>query len=397
MTCLLAFQFCLSFFFLQRLCASTCPTESQTLVNCPLHLPCLNDDVFEYYVDDTGASSDTSALFFIVRPDPFSNYFAQSLFMFILSSSATRFVILPSPLMAASSVGIIMSDLRNAFINATIDWISSAPIETLGYFLPHPPSPTPSPSTAATLYIDSRFFFVTSSVNQILASHSSTECAFLHDILATRSSFNATGCADPISGGPLAADRIWHEPIFVVKVLNDSAETENDMLASLEALSWSKFSTLPAPSFPVKAPVYVVGLVEGESPTACSLPANTSLAMAGKIALISRGECSFSTKVRNVQDHGAVGAAIYTTSTQPVGAMSCPEPTCSGATIPAFHITFEEVSITPICRVLICSVSFLCLLLYHHVLPLHFDPACSFVSRCALICLSLFMCVGYRA
>ncbi|NKF24668.1 M36 family metallopeptidase [Solimonas marina] len=51
--------------------------------------------------------------------------------------------------------------------------------------------------------------------------------------------------------------------------------------------------------------------VAASTPTdACSTPTNTA-ALAGKIALIARGTCSFAVKVKNAQDAGAAGVVIY--------------------------------------------------------------------------------------
>ncbi|MFN8469731.1 MAG: S8 family serine peptidase, partial [Caldilineaceae bacterium] len=63
-------------------------------------------------------------------------------------------------------------------------------------------------------------------------------------------------------------------------------------------------------------------------------------AFAGKAALIQRGTCNFSTKVRNAQTAGATLVAIYNnTGGTTIQGMSCGDPSCADLTVPAIFVS----------------------------------------------------------
>jgi hypothetical protein len=68
------------------------------------------------------------------------------------------------------------------------------------------------------------------------------------------------------------------------------------------------FGNGPMPSAPLTAPLRDVSKL-GDNGLACSPLANGSLA--GALALIQRGNCSFSVKVNNAQRAGAVGVILF--------------------------------------------------------------------------------------
>ena len=86
-----------------------------------------------------------------------------------------------------------------------------------------------------------------------------------------------------------------------------------------------------APSAPVTAPLMSLG-----SNLACS--ALTAGSLTSKIALISRGVCTFSTKIRNAQAAGAVGAVIRNNQNGPPISMA-QDGTASQPTIPGVMIS----------------------------------------------------------
>jgi hypothetical protein len=82
-----------------------------------------------------------------------------------------------------------------------------------------------------------------------------------------------------------------------------------------------------------------VAAQSGELGNACSaFDANNTMAVKGKVALISRGGCAFSQKVKNAQDAGAVGAVLYNNVAGPV-APGGSDPT---VTIPAVGISLAD-------------------------------------------------------
>lgn len=64
-----------------------------------------------------------------------------------------------------------------------------------------------------------------------------------------------------------------------------------------------------------------------------------ALAVRGRIALIDRGVCGFTVKVKNAQNAGAIGVLIGNTSTGTFGTMGGTDPTI---TIPALMITYSD-------------------------------------------------------
>ena len=77
----------------------------------------------------------------------------------------------------------------------------------------------------------------------------------------------------------------------------------------------------PEPAF--AGPVVLAGAVTGEASQACTAAA-VPAAVAGKVALITRGSCDFVVKVRNAQNRGAVGVIIHNCS-------ATDTPGCTGA------------------------------------------------------------------
>jgi hypothetical protein len=77
----------------------------------------------------------------------------------------------------------------------------------------------------------------------------------------------------------------------------------------------------------------------GPSTTDACTPITNAAAVAGKIALIDRGTCSFTTKVKNAQNAGAVGVIIVdNVAGGPPPPMGGADPTI---TIPAIRVTLE--------------------------------------------------------
>ncbi|CUS03507.2 Thermolysin metallopeptidase [Candidatus Promineifilum breve] len=84
----------------------------------------------------------------------------------------------------------------------------------------------------------------------------------------------------------------------------------------------------------------VVGVdpADGAGPTttdACS-PLTNAAAVAGKVALVDRGTCSFTIKVKNAQNAGATGVIVADNVAQPVAGMSGTDATI---TIPSLRVT----------------------------------------------------------
>ncbi|GEP49716.1 peptidase M36 [Flavobacterium noncentrifugens] len=73
---------------------------------------------------------------------------------------------------------------------------------------------------------------------------------------------------------------------------------------------------------------------------ACVVPTN-SLDIAGKIALIRRGNCNFSNKVKNAQDAGALAVIVYDTVVANPQRLSMSSEGLLGITIPAVFVTAE--------------------------------------------------------
>jgi extracellular elastinolytic metalloproteinase len=73
---------------------------------------------------------------------------------------------------------------------------------------------------------------------------------------------------------------------------------------------------------------------------ACVAPTN-GLELSGKIALIRRGNCNFSNKVKNAQDAGALAVIVYDTVPQNPTRLSMSSSGLLGITIPAVFVTTE--------------------------------------------------------
>lgn len=90
----------------------------------------------------------------------------------------------------------------------------------------------------------------------------------------------------------------------------------------------------PRPSTPVTAPVADVAAIDGTG-LACSALSAGSLA--GKVALIQRGTCTFEAKISNVQGAGAVAAVVFAASDSPDAfTMSV-----GSATLPAEMVSYD--------------------------------------------------------
>ncbi|MDQ3485366.1 MAG: S8 family serine peptidase, partial [Actinomycetota bacterium] len=87
------------------------------------------------------------------------------------------------------------------------------------------------------------------------------------------------------------------------------------------------------------APLAVVSGTTNGLSTACSaLPAGS---LSGKIALISRGSCSFSTKIRNAQNAGAVAVLVQNNAAGDPTAMGS-DGTANQPTVPAYMVGLKE-------------------------------------------------------
>jgi len=84
----------------------------------------------------------------------------------------------------------------------------------------------------------------------------------------------------------------------------------------------------------------VVSYQDGTAPTgdACTAAVNAT-ALAGKIALVDRGSCDFTVKVKNAQDAGAIGAVVVDNVSESPFTMGG---TNAAVTIPAMMITLED-------------------------------------------------------
>jgi len=83
----------------------------------------------------------------------------------------------------------------------------------------------------------------------------------------------------------------------------------------------------------------VVDQADGTGTACTALSASNKAAVAGKIALIDRGTCSFATKTKNAQDAGALGVMIVDT------AMDNPPPGLAGDPLVTTPITIPTVRI----------------------------------------------------
>ncbi len=77
------------------------------------------------------------------------------------------------------------------------------------------------------------------------------------------------------------------------------------------------------------------------SHNACVPPTN-AFDISGKIALIRRGNCNFSNKVKNAQDAGALAAIVYDTVVNNPTRLSMSSTGLLGITIPAIFISKEK-------------------------------------------------------
>jgi hypothetical protein len=95
----------------------------------------------------------------------------------------------------------------------------------------------------------------------------------------------------------------------------------------------------PVPSVPLGAPIVEVAL-QAENPGAACTPlvGLNAKAVNGKIALINRGNCGYTTKVKNAQNAGAIGVIVTDNVPGPVGGMGGVDPTI---TIPSVRVTQE--------------------------------------------------------
>lgn len=79
--------------------------------------------------------------------------------------------------------------------------------------------------------------------------------------------------------------------------------------AVIEVLGLAQFGP-PWPEAPLQAPVLAVNDGHGDPADGCQLPFVNGSRLAGRIALIDRGECTFVEKVAHAQAHGAVAVVI---------------------------------------------------------------------------------------
>lgn len=94
-----------------------------------------------------------------------------------------------------------------------------------------------------------------------------------------------------------------------------------------------------APAAGLSAPLAVVaGTVNGLSNACAALPAGS---LSGAIALVSRGTCSFSTKIRNAQAAGAVGVLVANNVAGDPTAMGS-DGTANQPTVPAYMVGIAE-------------------------------------------------------
>jgi minor extracellular serine protease Vpr len=91
----------------------------------------------------------------------------------------------------------------------------------------------------------------------------------------------------------------------------------------------------PAPSTPITALLSDVAALDSAGLACAALPANS---LSDRVALISRGTCTFETKVNNAQRAGAVAALVYSTADSPD-----PIPMSLGtATLPAEMVSYSD-------------------------------------------------------
>jgi subtilisin family serine protease len=125
-----------------------------------------------------------------------------------------------------------------------------------------------------------------------------------------------------------------HSAISVGATTNDrtfAASVEVPGLASFTAL----VGDMPAPAAPVTGAIADVASLDGSGLACGALPPDS---LAGKVALILRGTCTFETKANNVQRAGAVAALIYAAADAP-GPISM---ALGAATLPAEMISYGD-------------------------------------------------------
>lgn len=82
----------------------------------------------------------------------------------------------------------------------------------------------------------------------------------------------------------------------------------------------------------------VIAVKKGAAIDGCVVPFDNAAALAGKIALIERGNCTFETKVKNAQDAGAIAVIIYDNMAATAPLQMPDDPAVNGVTIPSMFI-----------------------------------------------------------
>jgi uncharacterized repeat protein (TIGR01451 family) len=103
------------------------------------------------------------------------------------------------------------------------------------------------------------------------------------------------------------------------------------------------FGSVPPPGGTTGNVVLGLDAADGAGPLTtdgCS-PLTNAAAIAGNIALIDRGTCGFTVKVKNAQDAGAIAAIIANTSAGVFGGLGGSDPTI---TIPSVMVTFADAN-----------------------------------------------------
>lgn len=116
--------------------------------------------------------------------------------------------------------------------------------------------------------------------------------------------------------------------------------TENPDLVGAYLVGAASFG--PTLATRVKAPIgRVIDQADGKTGLACNpLTGDNATLVAGRIALVDRGSCAFTIKVKNAQDAGAVGVIVAdNTAGGPPAGMSG---TDASITIPSVRITLDD-------------------------------------------------------
>ncbi len=91
----------------------------------------------------------------------------------------------------------------------------------------------------------------------------------------------------------------------------------------------------PLPATPITAPFVDVSSIDSSGLACGALPENS---LAGAVALILRGTCTFQIKMNNAQHAGAVGAIVYAAQSAP----SAIPMALGGATLPAEMVSYDD-------------------------------------------------------